>query len=159
MTLQRTLQMSVVVFYLAVTCAAFIYVMTRIRVLFPEPVVIFAYGMMAPYQADSEWNTDFIAEGLQGTAWHPIDLAPYYPFGFGETNVRKHLITFHWRGAESDQRARASQALQILALERRRGHSYTAVRIIQQQWPRSPEGFDALRKKPYMTSEVLTEVR
>jgi hypothetical protein len=152
-------QQGIIFFYLSVTVAAFIYTMTRIAVVFPKPLIMIAYGMMAPYQADSEWNTDFIAEGYRDGAWQRIDLGRYYPFGFGETNVRKHLITFHWRDPESEQRARASMALQILAHERARGNSYASLRIIREEWPRSAEGFDALRKKPFINAQILIEVQ
>lgn len=155
-------------FYLAITASAILYTITRIRVPFlPWFFVRWSYNTMAPYQGDTDFNDDLVAEGLIGRTWHPISLDPYLPFGHGEKNVRKHLRSFQMREQHffpdpADDGLYISKyrefATQLLAHEREKGNTYEAIRLTWVTWPRSPEGYEAMRIAPFMKEELITEV-
>ena len=107
-----------------------------------RPVVFFSYGMMAPYQGDVPWNSDFIAEGRRGEAWERIDLTPYYPQIFGEANAVKFMRSFAAGGRRLQ--AYIDVATQLKEREEQQGRAYEEVRLVWRSWPRSPAGFYAL---------------
>ena len=150
-----------VVTYLAITAEALLYTLFRVRA-WPWPLVRWSYGMMAPYQGDTDFNDDLLAEGKRADGtWQKIDLDPYFPVGHGEKNVRKHLRTF--KPAEGVDPAGYHAAFsvfgkQLLERERLRGREYRAVRLTWQQWPRSPLGYEARKNPPDLLERVITEV-
>jgi hypothetical protein len=160
--LRRAVQHAVVVSYLVVTAAAFVYTMTRVRpVPYPLwPLVQMSYGMMAPYQGDTEINEDLIAEGKRPDGkWERIHLDPYFPVGFGEKNVRKFLRSFKAQGTEVHRRKYTEFAWKLLERERRRGRPCEAVRLLWQEWERSPAGFHFLQHEPFVSTQFITQVQ
>ena len=153
---QHALQQIIVIVYLAVTAAAFVFTMTRISLL-PLWVTRWSYGMMAPYQGYVSWNDDFLYEGLRPDGeWERIDIDRYLPHGFGERNVRKSLRVY----AEADRRRKFTEfALSLLAHERARGRDYRAVRVFFDHWDRSPAGFEFLHTPLFTEREPLTNVQ
>ncbi len=156
----RAVRQTVVLAYLCVTALAFLYTMVRVR---PPamlwPVVRFSYGRMAPYQGDTETNEDLVLEGqLPDGRWEVIALEPYFPFGFGEANVRVYLRSFKARGHDVLRAKYAELGLQILAREHEQGRTYTTLRLLWQEWPRSPAGFDFLRRVPFVETSVIAQV-
>lgn len=150
----------VILAYLCVTAFAFLYTMIRVR---PPamlwPMVRFSYGMMAPYQGDTETNEDLVLEGqLPDGRWEIIALESYFPFGFGEANVRTYLRSFKARGRDILRAKYAELGWQILMRERDHGRMYTTVRLLWQEWPRSPAGFGFLRRAPFVETFVITQV-
>ena len=129
--------------------AAFTHWIPQVPVL--HEAVFFAYAMAAPYQGDDAWNGALRAEGLRGDQWSTIDLLPYFPQQFGEANARMFLRTF--RTPESRNAAAMSFALQLKDREALHSRRYDAVRLIWERWPRSPEGFDALRHAPFFIEQ------
>lgn len=139
--------------FLAVTIAGFLFTMLRIRLPLPWILIRWSYNMMAPYQGDTDINEELVAEGLtdQGT-WSRIDLAPYLPFGPGERNVRMYLRSFRSSEDELAVGAYKTFAAKLLEVENtyQGGRPWKAVRLTWEEWPRSPEGFDALRQAPHL---------
>jgi hypothetical protein len=157
---RRLLQHAVILLYLTVTFGAFFFTMTKHEFPFlPYPVIHWSYGMMAPYQGDTDWNADLRAEGLKDGSWERIDLNPYFPFGHGEKNVRMFLRIYLGRGLNGQRDKYTELALQILDRERERGKEYASVRLYFDTWWRSPDGFEALRLPGFTESEFLTQVQ
>ncbi len=126
----------------------------------PRALVHWSYGMMAPYQGDTSWNADFRYEGLLNNGkWETIDLARYMPYGFGERNVRKFLRIYQTLDTDGQRSKFNLFAQQVLALERKRGIPYQAVRVTYEQWPRSPAGYEYLHLPAFTTYLPITEVR
>lgn len=162
MQLRRILQIVALLVFLTVTIAGFVFTMTRVYVpLIPRRLIHFSYGMMAPYQGDVPWNADLGAEGQRADgSWVDVDLDPYYPFEFGEKNVRMHMRSFKAFGDEVRREKFSELAEQLLAHERERGRPYQALRLSWYLWPRSPAGFTFLRHEPFFLERgVLAEVR
>ncbi|MBI3331858.1 hypothetical protein HYZ99_02755 [Candidatus Peregrinibacteria bacterium] len=158
MKFSRVIQQSTVVIYLAITVSAFLYTMVRVTPPIPRLLLFWSYGMMAPYQGDTWFNDDLRAEGqLPDGSFELISLDPYIPTGFGERNVRKHLKTFQ-PDHDTYRRKFTAFARALLERERARGKLYDAVRLTWLSWPRSPEGYDALKHPPFLTEEFITQV-
>lgn len=147
--------------YVWVTIAAFIYTMVRVRVpLIPRTVLIFSYGMMAPYQGYEEVNEDMYAEGLLQTGeWEPIDLDRFYPFVLGERVFRREIgrSTYPTNDAEQVLRDRTF-ATHLQAVLTSLGQPYSAVRIFHDMWPVSPQSFTALRTSPFLSRTFVLQV-
>ena len=144
MSLRLFFQQLVVVCYLVITAAAFVYTMTRERLL-PQPVISWSFGMMAPYQGDTDWNAVLVAEGkLTSGAWQRIDLEPFYrPFSHGEGLIRRYFFHDGTFGTPGNTTRYRQLGEALLRLEQRAGHPFTAIRFTLEQWPRTPEGFEA----------------
>jgi hypothetical protein len=157
---RRGLRHAGILFYLLVTFAAFLFTMTRVRVpVLPWPLVAFSYGMMAPYQGYHPWNGDLRAEGLAASGgWERVDLSPYFPFGRGEANIRTFFLTFRARGESELRDQERKFARQVWVRESESGRTYRHLRMWREQWPASPLGFDALRREPFVTTELLSQV-
>ncbi|MEK7591551.1 MAG: hypothetical protein AAB489_05105 [Patescibacteria group bacterium] len=150
---------AILLFYLAITIAGFLFTMLRIRLPLPWVLVRFSYNMMAPYQGDTDINEEMVAEGLRNSFWEPIDLNPYFPVGAGEKNVRMYLRSFR---STEDQRAVGAYtdfAVALLERERANGHQWKEVRLTWEEWPRSPLGFSALRKMPDLIRTPIVTVQ
>jgi hypothetical protein len=119
-----------------------------------------SYGMMAPYQGDTDWNGDVLAEGqLPDGTWHVVSLDPYLPYGSGEKNVRKFLRTYQKLGPLGHREKFTQWALLLLGHERAQGRNYQAIRFTFEKWPRSTGGFEFLRRSPFVEKQYITEVR
>lgn len=113
---------------------------------------------MAPYQGDTDFNDDLWAEGkLADGTWETINLDPYFPVGFGERNVRKHLKTFA-NPHDLQWHAFNRFAIQLLDRKHRDGVDYGAVRLTWLQWPRSPGGFEFLRLPLFWKTIPITTI-
>ena len=156
---RRFLLQTIVLAYLLVTAGAFVYTMTGYAVL-PVYAIYWSYGMMAPYQSDSENNTDIFYEGilLDGSS-RIISLDPYMPYASGERGARESLRLYQSLGKPLHRRMFTAFALQLLAHERERGRDYRAIRVYYDTWPRSPAGYQFLHTPVFTTHELLTEVR
>lgn len=184
MPVKKFLQHAFVLIYLTITLSAFLFTMTKKEVFpfIPWRVTRYAYGMMAPYQGYSEYNVDLLAEGKrnepglvlrlrpasQGSAqddmgsnetWEVIDLDPYYPMMHrGSAIMYKRLRSFLVDGEDIHKQKYDELASLILKQERARGRAYEAVRLTWEEWPRSPEGFDAMRREENITEYFITEI-
>ncbi|MBI1813004.1 hypothetical protein HY285_02045 [Candidatus Peregrinibacteria bacterium] len=156
----RFLQNAIVVAFLAITGSAFLFTMTRVALPVPRPLLLFSYGMMAPYQGDDEWNNALIAEGrLPDGTWQSIDLDRSFPVGRGERTIRERLQGVRFFAKEKVQQAYSAFAVQLLTHERERGATYTAVRLWNDDWPRSPGGYEQLHLPAFTTRTFLTFVQ
>lgn len=156
------MQHSIIALYLFVTGAAFLYTMTRIWTpIIPRQILLFSYGMMAPYQRDSEWNYDVVAEGqLADGSWEQIDLKAYYPYEPGEGVIRRQLTTYQkLLSKELRQRRFTDLAIMLLDRERAKGKPYVGVRLWSHKWGRSPAGYEYLRRPPMLMTDLLADVR
>lgn len=166
----RIVKSALIFFYFAITASAILFTLTRIRVPFlPWFFIRWSYNVMAPYQGDTDFNDDLVAEGeLPNGVWEQVNLDPYLPFGKGERNVRKHLRSFQMREQHffpdpADDGLYLAKfqefATQLLAHEREKGNTYEAIRLTWVSWPRSPDGYEALRIPLFTKEEIITIVR
>ncbi|MBI3336631.1 hypothetical protein HYZ98_03650 [Candidatus Peregrinibacteria bacterium] len=153
---------AILITYLLITGAAFLYTIGRFRIpLLPWPLIHVSYTLMAPYQGDVPWNGVFIAEGeLPDGRWTPIPLESYFPFIRGEASVRMALHSFQKEDSPAFLYAKYRElALKLLEQERTKGNIFDHIRIIYRTWPRSPEGYRTLYKEPFfLRNELVTLV-
>ncbi len=144
------------VFYLWVTCSAFLVTVFRIPALPPYAIVEYSYGMMAPYQSPGTENQQLLIEGQKSDGtWEAIDLAPYYPVLFGERNVREfYAMYYHEEYPSEPFDVRSHYAQKLFELEKAKGHAYTALRFYWEQWPYKVGPFDA-GNIPGLTKKTL----
>ena len=150
---------SVLLFYLAVTIAGFLFTMLRVRLPLPWILIRWSYNMMAPYQGDTDINEEMVAEGLRNGRWEFIDLNPYFPVGAGEKNVRMYLRSFRSSEDERAVGAYADFAFALLERERAKGNQWEEIRLSWEEWPRSVLGFSALRRAPDLIRTQIVTVR
>lgn len=138
----------VLVAYLYITACAFLFTVIRIPVFttFPRRVILYSYGMTAPYQSASAPHGAMYAECLQGTTWLPIDLAPYYPQMFGERNAREYFAAYAYSGIEEDRIAQRGRYADALArvVEQQTGTKCSRIRLSWDKWPEMSGPFDFL---------------
>lgn len=165
-TLKRVLQHTAILSYLTITGAGFLYTMLRLRVPLLWPFAYFSYSAMAPYQGYTTLNDELIAEGLrEDGVWERIDPYPYLaPLRQGGRHIRLHLRGFLIFDADdATNRARLREkytdlAWLLLDHEQRQGRSYNTIRLLWQEWPISPAGYDALQHDPFTDTELITQV-
>ena len=149
----------IVIVYLVITAAAFVYTMTRMQI-FPQTVISWSFGMMAPYQGDTDWNAVLVAEGkMPSGQWRRIDLDPYYaPFSHGEGLIRRYFFHDGTFGTSGNSARYRQLGERLLAVENSKGAAYTAIRFTLEKWPRSPEGFEAKHVPAFTTVVPLVTV-
>ena len=146
---------TILITFLAIALAGFLFTMFRIRLPLPWILVRFSYNMMAPYQGDTDENEELVAEGLTDNgAWAYIDLHPYLPFGDGERNVRMYLRSFRKSEDELALGAYQEFAKKLFEREHARDIPWKSVRLVWEEWPRSPLGFNAARMDAVRTPIV-----
>ena len=153
---RRILQASTVLAFLLVTASGLIYTVFRVRAPLPWVLTRYSHATMAPFQALYPLNVDVRAEGRRADGqWEPIDLGAYIPSNRGRRSVRLSLLA-----VADDQRPAAFRRLASLLLEREQsqGHSFDELRLIFDQWPPSPDGFESLRQGPAMVSTEVAHV-
>ncbi len=157
----RFLQHAVVIVYLTITAAAFIFTMSVGNLsLLPYAWFHWNYGMMSPYQGDVSWNKGLMVEGELPNGKHAlVDLEPYLPYGFGERNVRLFMRMFLSLGEQAYRDKFAQLGLMILDRERAAGRPYTSLTLRFDQWPRSPAGYEFLHLPLFTTQEFITRVQ
>ncbi len=146
----------VLLVYLYITACAFLFTVIRIPVLttFPRKIILYSYGMTAPYQSASAPHGQMIAECQNGDEWTIIDLAPFYPQMFGERNAREYFAAYAYSGKDEDrvvQRRHYANTLQRLLTER--GTVCTQIRLSWDKWPVMTGPFDALHQ-PVFTERL-----
>lgn len=148
MRLRSVLRHAVVISYLLITIGGLGYTVFRIRPPLPEILWRYSYATMAPFQGNSPRNSDVAAEGLRTDGvWERIDLTRYVPQSTGWRTVRLSL-----REIPEGRRAETYDAMAHLLLERERarGNLYEAVRLMSEYWYASPNGYEAMRRDPYV---------
>ncbi len=156
LVLKTLLQRLLVVAYLFLTAAAFVFTLFHVTFV-PYAWIHWSYGMMAPYQGDTDVNADLMAEGEASPGhWQAINLDSYMPYGFGERNARKFLRVYEPLGEQTEREKYTELTLEILDRERAGGRAYHALRLTIDTWPRSPDGFEALHHAPYTQKEFVT---
>jgi hypothetical protein len=157
----RLLQNLALIIYLCITLSAFVFTLSRVRVPgVPHTLLHWAYGMMAPYQGDTDWNgAMYVTAQLPDGTWQEVDTSPFMPFEFGERNVREFFRVFVAPTPVEGQRSAFTEyALQLLDRERESGKEYQSLRIYFDQWERSPAGFTFLRHEPFVHRQLVTRV-
>jgi len=142
--------------YVAITFFAALFAFTKKQITpIPWPIIRYSYGMMAPYQGYSTTNVDLLAEGKEedGT-WKTIDLDPYYPMIRGTQVMYRRLRSFHAQGAKVHKEKYTELAELLLGKE----GTYESIRLTWQEWPVSPEGWDANRTNDLITDYFITQV-
>ncbi len=101
--------------------------------------------MLAPYQKDSDINTEpvVIAWDASGASTL-LRIEKYFPGVRGERNSRMRLEKMK-QDLPSMQSQYKPILTQILQHERAAGHEYVRLDLVWETWPRSPLGYDALR--------------
>ncbi len=145
----RACQWTILVGFLVVTAAAFVYTMTRVSLL-PWRMIALSYGMMAPYQSTTPYNFAMAAEAvLEDGSRRPLDLKRYYPMGDPEMFIRQYVPFTHWRNDPTAPAVLASQyaniAAQILGFERTDSPEVRSIELFWEQWPLSIFGFETER--------------
>jgi hypothetical protein len=145
----RTLTDALIVTYLLITGWAFFITMTHVFPTGPlQPVVIFSYGMMAPYQGASAVNTELVVRAMTpagATVLTSIDR--YFPGLHGERNSRQLLEQFADRSPENLEPYYRRFLEQFLALEAAQGRVYASASLFSEVWQRDSAGYDAGRVK------------
>lgn len=153
--LSRFLQQAALLIFLVISAEALLFTLTGIA-LPPIPLVHWSFGMMAPYQGDTAWNDDFVYEGARDDGvWERIDVLALLPYSPGEANARMYLRTYgDFRSPRAQERF-GDFAAQVL----QKNPHYHTVRVWHESWPRSPAGFDFLRRPAFLTRELITQVQ
>lgn len=134
--------------FLWITLCAFLFTVIRqpIFTVFPNQLIIFSYGMIAPYQEAIAPHGQIYAECLTSKGqWSAVDLAPFYPEMFGERNAREYLTMYSYSGTAADDLALRSQYAQTLQrLVRAKGADCQRVRLAWDKWPAMTGPYDLL---------------
>ena len=157
---KRIVQHAIVVAYLAITLAALFRTLFGVYPPFlPERLVYTSYAMMAPYQAKSDLNAQLRIEGkMPNGDWIDIPLTRYIPFGRGERSYRSYMPGIRFTRPDILEESYEQFARDILRWEHHHGSTIESVRLFWDQWPLSPDGFEALRKAPDLDSHLLVIV-
>lgn len=159
MSFLRTLQHAVIVFFLGITCAAFLLTMFRIKIPLLYPFIEYSYYMMAPYQGYERLNGELAAEGQDRKGeWHRLSLDPYFPVLLGERYIRTFMMIYMSPDMASAPSAAEPVARKLLMLEQAKGNDIQAVRLSWNQWEPSPNGFYVNRESPKSFSRPLATV-
>lgn len=155
----RILRQILILGFLIVTFSAFLLTMFRFYPPIPRSILLFSYGMMAPYQGYERYNADLRAEGQDSSgAWHAINLDPYFPVIRGEEHIRKYYMIFTDKDPVAITTASTTVATKLLQLEKEKGKDVRAVRLYWDQWLPSPLGYEALRTASGSFRDLLTTV-
>lgn len=158
MTASRAGQWLILIGFITITSAAFVFTMTRVTLL-PWYTIALSYGMMAPYQSTTPYNFAMVAEAvLEDGSRHPIDLKKYYPMSDPEMYIREYVPFAQWRQDGSGPTALAatydSIARQILRREKADEAGIVRIELFWEQWPLSPWGFKT-EYGPFKTERTL----
>jgi hypothetical protein len=136
---------SVIVAYLLITAGGMYITVTHEPLFVLQPLARYSYGMLAPYQGDSDWNSDIAVVAWQGNASVLLPVDTYFPGMLGERNVR--MILSHIPAWETHEKKQAFERVfsQILTHERQAGRPYDRIDVYAEDWLRSPESYDARR--------------
>ena len=113
----------------------------------------FSYGMLAPFQGDSDINAEvvLIAEEAGG-ATRILPVGRFFQGELGERTARSLLEQLKGRGELSAlQEIYDPMLSQMLQHERERGHPYVSLSLYKEEWPKSAEGYEALRTRSIRT--------
>lgn len=126
----------------------------------PRALTVFAYGTIAPYQGYASESFDWGVSGLsENGTWEAIDTSAYEPFIRGEGIYRHFRMLFRFEGTDAELKAHFERlADQIRKLEAARGKTYGPIRFEWWEWPISPEGYDALKREPFLKKTFVTDV-
>ena len=160
MLVRRFLRQAIVLAYLAVTASALLFTMTRIVFPFPFIVIFWSYGMMAPYQSDTAFNSEIIYEGVlpEGETCR-VNIIPYMPYAMPVRDARESLHIYEFLGGAGLRAMFTAFGQQVLDRERKHGAKWTAIRIYRETWPRSPAGYGFLHTPVFTTRILLTTVQ
>lgn len=142
--------------YLYITLCAFLFTVLRQSVFttFPRSIILYSYGMTAPYQSAKAPHGQMNAECLQAGTWSTIDLAPFYPQMFGERNAREYFAAFAYSGREDDRaRQRQLYAETLQRLLKEQGTDCSKIRLSWDKWPEMTGPFDFLHE-PAFTERI-----
>lgn len=152
MNAKRVFVQALLLGYLGVTLAAFVFTVFRVELL-PRRLFWYSYGMMAPYQGYAVENAELRALGLTAAGeWEEIDLYRYIPTGRGEFSYRGYLPSARF---SPDQGKAAERYRALAALLHEREPQYGSVALYFDVWPASPGGYEWLRHDPFLTFEFL----
>lgn len=158
MTTTRTSQWVILITFVVITMAAFVFTMTRVTLL-PWHIIALSYGMMAPYQSTTPYNFAMVAEViLEDGSRQTVDLKRYYPVVDPEMYIRQYIPFTHWRNDPSAPAVLAAEydslAKQMLRREQERTPGVVRLELFWEQWPLSPWGFETERT-PYKVTRTL----
>lgn len=155
--LRRSALYGIIVLYLLTTLSGFLFAVLRVRIPHvPETLMQWSYRSMAPWQGYQTHHRELIAIATHedGSAEN-VALTPYFPFRTGQRMVMQEFASFD-RKEERDA-AYILFARRVLKAEQR-NHLYVSLELRRISWPMAPEGRTAMKKDPYITSELLTKV-
>lgn len=139
---QRTFLDALILSYCGLLAAAFFVAMThRFPTVLRGPI-LFAYGMIAPYQGASNNNTELVLVGYQDSGVATIiDLDGYFPGLHGERNARQNFDMLAETSIEKLAPFYGNYVSQIFDHEKAKGNMFTHLELIREQWPKSVEGY------------------
>ena len=140
--------------FLWITFCAFLFTVIRVPVFltFPRDVIIYSYGMIAPYQEAIAPHGQIDAECMNAAGtWQTIDLAPFYPQIFGERNAREYFAMYSFSDDASNNPRRAQYAGVLQHLLIRQGIDCTKIRLAWDMWPAMTGPFDFLHLPVFTT--------
>jgi hypothetical protein len=137
----------------ALICVYFVITLGGLYMTFthkPFPILTtlsyFSYGMLAPYQGDSDYNVDVAVIAYEPSgATVLLNVHKYFPGVFAERNSRLRLEQLAGQSLPAMRVLYTEMLTQILEHEHQSGHPYTGLRLYWEKWPRSAEGYSELR--------------
>ena len=145
--LSRIVYDELIVLYFLVTIGGLFTTFTHKPFFILSDLTHFSYGMLAPYQGDSDQSHELAVVGWdsKGTSTLvPVD--QYFPGDHGERNSRQFFETpYAFEKSFELPQTYVPFLTQILDHERAKGHPYERLDLWHDQWTRTPEGYDALR--------------
>ncbi len=142
----------VISLYLVITAGGMYQTVTHIQSPIFPTLSQFSYGMLAPYQGDSDINAEvvLIAEE-EGGATRILPVGRFFQGELGERTVRSLLEQLKDRDVPALREIYEPMLVQILQHERDKGHAYLSLSIYQEAWPKSVDGYEALRTRSIRT--------
>lgn len=155
--LRRTTVDALIVSYFVVTSLGVYTTFTHQSPAFLRPLTRFSYGMLAPYQGDSDENYDIavVAWHQNMSVLHPVH--QYVPGIFGEKILRITMVFIPEKDIEGRRKAYTSFFSQILEHERDTGKQIDRFDVYSEVWQRSPLSY--YERRPLAKREFLLSVQ
>ncbi len=150
-TVSRVWQILIVACFFLVNAAGLLKAATAVEAPLPGILLMSSYGMMSVFSVTSESNWEIVADGIGSDGVrHRVALTHYFPMRQGFINEFTYNL---WRfGGQAYYDALATR---LLERERAGGSAFASLELVQETWPRSAQGYQAERKPPKLTQQVL----
>ncbi len=149
---------ALIVLYLFITIGGLFTTFTHRPFFLLTALTDFSYGMLAPYQGDEDQNYELAVVGWDGQGRSTLVATDqYFPGDKGERISRQLFGTFTFKTPFGRAQKYVPFLTYILNYEGAKGHPYVRLEAYEDQWTRSPQGYDALRMRALHT--FMTQVQ